>query len=97
MTERTSRRESIAAWSAKAACLDEGVSPETFFHDGKPGLGDNDEHHAQAIAVCLRCPVKAQCLQHALATPERYGVWGGTTATARQEMLRAIRRAKAQS
>lgn len=30
-----------------------------------------------ALAMCEECPVRAQCLQDALARGERFGVWGG--------------------
>jgi WhiB family redox-sensing transcriptional regulator len=34
---------------------------------------------AEAKAVCVRCPVRAQCLDYAVALGIRHGVWGGTT------------------
>jgi WhiB family redox-sensing transcriptional regulator len=33
----------------------------------------------RAKTVCAVCPVRAQCLEHAIASGERYGVWGGLT------------------
>jgi len=33
----------------------------------------------RAKAVCAPCPVRSQCLEHAIASGERYGVWGGLT------------------
>lgn len=36
-----------------------------------------------ALAVCSSCPVRTTCLDHALTAPERFGVWGGTTAEQR--------------
>jgi WhiB family redox-sensing transcriptional regulator len=35
------------------------------------------EHRAKVI--CASCPVRRQCLEHAVASGERYGVWGGLT------------------
>ncbi len=35
------------------------------------------EHRAKS--VCAACPVRGDCLEHALAVDERYGVWGGLT------------------
>ena len=32
---------------------------------------------ADAKVICLRCPVKDQCLAEALVNNERFGVWGG--------------------
>ena len=34
---------------------------------------------AKARAICSTCPVRQECLAHALADPESAGVWGGTT------------------
>ena len=33
----------------------------------------------RAKTVCAVCPVQSQCLEHAIASGERYGVWGGLT------------------
>ena len=33
----------------------------------------------RAKSVCAACPVRVECLQHALAVDERYGIWGGLT------------------
>ena len=33
----------------------------------------------RAKAVCASCAVRTQCLEHAIASGERYGVWGGLT------------------
>lgn len=50
-----------------------------------------------AKAVCALCPVKGECLDHALAnggSEGRYGVWGGMTETERRKEARR-RRGKA--
>lgn len=36
-----------------------------------------------AVGVCRACPVRAECLQYALAADERFGVWGGLSETER--------------
>ena len=33
----------------------------------------------RAKTVCASCPVQTQCLEYAVASDERYGVWGGLT------------------
>ena len=66
-------------WMRKAECRD--VDPELFF----PDSGDV---HAVEVAklVCESCPVADQCLQFALESKERYGVWGGRTERERRNM-----------
>lgn len=59
-----------AGWWEQANCL--GLDTDSFY----PEQG---EPNGTAKRVCARCPVQAQCLEHALATDERYGIWGGTS------------------
>jgi WhiB family transcriptional regulator, redox-sensing transcriptional regulator len=33
----------------------------------------------RAKSICAACPVRSQCLEQAIASGERYGVWGGLT------------------
>jgi len=50
------------------------------------------EHAAKAI--CARCPARVECLEYALTTPEKYGVWGGMGEDERvTERRRRMRRA----
>lgn len=64
-------------WQERAACRDS--DPGIFF----PERGDNA---AVAKAVCLSCPVQAACLEYALVTFERFGVWGGKSERERRQM-----------
>jgi WhiB family redox-sensing transcriptional regulator len=69
-------------WRRRAAC--KGADTDLFFPDSGQGA-------AEARAVCTRCPVKAECLEFALACgPMLRGVWGGTTERTRRR-LRADR------
>lgn len=67
------------AWMASARCAE--TDPEVFFQEqgGKPNA---------AKRICKACPVRAECLQHALAGEES-GVWGGTTALERRRIRKA--------
>jgi WhiB family transcriptional regulator, redox-sensing transcriptional regulator len=62
--------EEPRSWREAAACL--GMDPAVFH----PEPHDRDAV-ASAKAVCAACPVRAVCLEIALAERERYGVWGG--------------------
>ncbi len=62
--------EADPTWRLRAACR--GLGPDLFFPETAVGI-------AQAKAVCLGCAVREPCLAYALATRQRFGVWGGTT------------------
>lgn len=66
-------------WTARALCS--RADPDLWF----PGEEDH-ELAAAAIEVCSRCPVRADCLAHALAIGERHGIWGGLTPTQRHHL-----------
>ncbi|GAA4553220.1 WhiB family transcriptional regulator [Amycolatopsis samaneae] len=73
-----------ADWQEEAACRNE--DPELFFPISEVGPGARQTRHAQA--VCARCPVRAECLSHALRNGLDHGVFGGTTAAERRALTR---------
>jgi len=66
-------------WADHAAC--KGVDPNVFHPVRGEDLG-------AARSYCEGCPVRAECLDHALRF-EPHGVWGGTSAKQRIRMRRA--------
>ncbi len=66
-------------WAAYAACRD--ADPDLFFPTSEADV-------AAAQRICRGCPVIEECLNWALDTRVRYGVWGGTTERERRRMLR---------
>ena len=72
-----------ASWRDGAACRN--MDPETFFAS-EPTYRDT------ALATCHTCPVRTPCLEHALTTRERHGIWGGTDEHQRERLLRSGRR-----
>jgi WhiB family redox-sensing transcriptional regulator len=56
------------SWRRRAACKNE--DPEIFD-------GETAEAAAQAAMVCAVCPVRAACLEYAVANRTDYGVWAG--------------------
>jgi len=64
-------RQAAASWRVHAACADSDV--RMFFPSGTLG----GAAVARAKAVCARCCVREACLDWALATGQRRGVWGG--------------------
>jgi WhiB family transcriptional regulator, redox-sensing transcriptional regulator len=73
-----------AGWATRGACR--GKDPELFFPPS--ARGPAARQLAEAKTVCASCPVRAQCLEFALATGQDFGVWGGTS----EDERRAIRR-----
>lgn len=71
------------SWRDQAACW--GVDADIMF--------PSDGAIAHAQAICARCPVRAACLEYALAKPELHGVWGGASERERLRMRRQRRRA----
>jgi WhiB family transcriptional regulator, redox-sensing transcriptional regulator len=70
-------------WRSKAAC--QGLDPEIFYP-----LDDEDAEEAKV--VCVSCPVREACLEHALGYREKEGVWGGATERERRRIIRQRRR-----
>lgn len=64
------RADRLSAWVRQAACT------------GRPAMFDNPERTDDALRLCSRCPVLAECRVWAL-TNAVHGVAGGMTATSR--------------
>jgi hypothetical protein len=64
-------------WRDRAACRGEDVN--LFFPEDGARCAD-------AKAICAGCPVRVQCLMHALSFPERHGVWAGLAERERRNM-----------
>jgi WhiB family transcriptional regulator, redox-sensing transcriptional regulator len=76
-------RYAEADWRSRGACL--SVDPELFFP--LSSVGPAAGQLTQAKSVCTRCPVRAECLDFALATRQVHGVWGGTSEEERRAVL----------
>lgn len=66
MIDQTSR----SRWQDRAACM--GTFDLRFF----PERGASN---SEIKAICAGCPVREECLEHALTAPEKFGIWGGTS------------------
>lgn len=66
----------------EAACRNEDL--ELFF-----AVDDGREREAKAI--CHRCAVRWECLNYALQTRQRHGIWGGLTPDERTLLIRKVR------
>ena len=70
-------------WRSLGACR--GLDPELFFPE-------TEDQADVAKMVCQGCDVRVSCLEHALASREKVGVWGGTTERERRRLIRQRRR-----
>jgi WhiB family redox-sensing transcriptional regulator len=71
-------------WRAQAAC--QRLPTDLFFPIGH-GPGAQAQTRL-AKEICDACPVRSQCLDYALATNARYGVFGGLGEDERREVRR---------
>ncbi len=73
----------MADWAKEALCF--GADTSMFF----PEQGSGTTREAkEAISMCKKCPVRVECLMHALNLPESFGIWGGLTYRSRLKILR---------
>ena len=75
--------ESQVVWRNLGACR--GLDPSVFFPE-------TEEMAEEAKNICLTCDVRVACLEHALASREKVGIWGGTTERERRRIVRQRRR-----
>ncbi|RSS84995.1 WhiB family transcriptional regulator, partial [Streptomyces sp. WAC02707] len=70
--------EDRETWSQRAACRT--VDPDELFVEGAA--------QNKAKALCTGCPVRTECLAHALDQRIEHGIWGGMTERERRALLR---------
>ncbi|MFJ8043316.1 WhiB family transcriptional regulator [Kitasatospora sp. NPDC096147] len=70
--------ENVEDWAERGACRT--ADPDALFVEGAA------QHRAKA--VCSGCPVRTECLAHALDRQIEHGVWGGMTERDRRALLR---------
>jgi hypothetical protein len=67
-----------APWMASASCAQ--ADPDLWYPDRHDAV-----EVADAVRICHACPVRQECLDHAIAAGEDHGVWGGLTPGQRWE------------
>jgi WhiB family redox-sensing transcriptional regulator len=68
------------SWRDYALCAQ--TDPDAFF----PEQGGSSKC---AKSICMQCPVRRECLEYALDTAERFGVWGGYSERERRVIARS--------
>jgi WhiB family redox-sensing transcriptional regulator len=66
-------------WQDRALCAE--TDPEAFF----PEKGGSTR---EAKSICTGCEVRAECLEFALTSDERFGIWGGLSERERRRLRR---------
>ncbi|MEV6046870.1 WhiB family transcriptional regulator [Streptomyces xanthochromogenes] len=68
----------LLGWSERAVCKESDAD----------ALFAETARQQEAVALCGACPVRTQCLAHALDQRIEFGVWGGMTERERRALLR---------
>lgn len=91
-----------AGWRDRAACAGMAdpsyATKDPFFPQPHGTKGGRVVDYDEGLAVCRRCPVRAECLADALAVesaprkgaPIRYGLRGAVTPEVRQQITAGV-------
>lgn len=78
----------MGSWQLRAACRGEDAVyffAPAYFEKRR----EKDAREAVAKAICMRCPVMAECREYALGVREAHGIWGGLNEMERRSLLRS--------
>jgi WhiB family transcriptional regulator, redox-sensing transcriptional regulator len=81
--------EYATEWRAASACLN--TDPDVFFPVAVGSAASKQV--ARAMRICAGCTVRQQCLDFAMRSGEKDGIWGGTTPEERRRLRRRYLRA----
>jgi WhiB family transcriptional regulator, redox-sensing transcriptional regulator len=80
--------EYASNWRAASACL--SADPDVFFPVAVGTAASKQV--TRALRICDGCSVRQQCLDYAMRSGEKDGIWGGTTPEERIRTRRARNR-----
>ncbi len=80
-------------WQEEAACRQ--YDNNLFFgaEEGESEL-ERQTRESHAKSICHTCPVRNPCLEFAMDTNQKYGIWGGYTDKERGSLKRRRARAR---
>ena len=84
--------DSIEEWQEQGLCR--GYDNIVFFGDEGESELEKQGRETRAKAICKTCPVLEPCLEFAMETNQKYGIWGGLTAKERASLKRRRARAR---
>jgi WhiB family redox-sensing transcriptional regulator len=82
----------VTLLNEKGLCAQAERDPEEWFSDRSRGGQSRLRDRREAARLCEGCPVVSECLEYAVATRQRYGVWGGMSERDRTVLTRATAR-----
>ena len=71
-------------WRRYALCIGRHDEDPTFFF---PEKGSST---VRVKEFCAECPVKSDCILHAITVNERFGIWGGMGERARRKVKHLV-------
>lgn len=71
----------------------QGASIDTFYPESYQSVLDKSKI-AAARLVCDSCDLQPDCLEYALDTKQKNGIWGGATEKERRRMIKSPQRAE---
>lgn len=77
---RNAMADASLNWLDHAHC--KGLPTRIFFHE----RGRNDWMLPAATTICAACPVRIECLTHAMLAGEHDGMWGGQSEQGRRHI-----------
>ena len=88
MTRKPTTPRRNIGWMEDATCAGQSVE---LFYSFESTTSDR-VLAAYARQLCRACPVATHCLDHALATGEAHGIWGGLNPKERKAHARRTRK-----
>ncbi len=82
----------VLEWQELASCRD--YDNVLFFGEEGESELEKQAREMRAKAVCQQCPVQEPCLEFAMETNQKYGIWGGLTDKERASLKRRRARAR---
>ena len=79
-------------WQDDAAC--NAYDNVLFFGEEGESEIDKQAREGHAKSICQRCPVREPCLEFAMETNQKYGIWGGMNDKERASLKRRRARAR---
>lgn len=79
------------AWEGPQDWVDEGLCRGQGARSDRVFFPERGGSTREAKTMCRQCPVQPQCLNYALRTNQKFGIWGGTTERERNTMRRKLR------